>query len=120
MMPMLLDPGWVADEPMPASTGTKLGASQRYYRGVDTGKLYFRDTDGTFYELCDPSSLFQWPEELTRDGRLQMAPADGDDARPRRTGADRAKAFRERRRKQRRNPHDGPENFAQAEAQALP
>lgn len=118
MMPLLLDPGFVATEPMPASTGTKLAQPQRYFRGKDSGKLYFRDVDGTLYELLDPARLFPWPESLTRDGGLQMAPAHGEDARPRRTGADRAKAFRARRRL-RRDPHDGPENFAQAEAAAL-
>lgn len=119
MMPLLLDPGWVSTEPMPVSTGTKLQGRQRYYRNPESGQLYFRDTDGTLYELKDISAMFPWPEELTRDGKQQMALADGEDG-PRRTGAARARAFRERRRSQRPDPHAGPIDFAQAEKVSIP
>lgn len=94
MMPVILDPGFVATDPMPESTGTKLRLRPQYLRGRASGKLYFRDAAGTLFEIRELPAC-QWPEGLRRDGALQMEPGNPDGASGK-SAAARHKRYRQR------------------------
>jgi hypothetical protein len=116
MMPVILDPGFVATEPMPEATGTKLKERQRYYRGESSGKTYFRDSSGQLFEIV--ALRIEWPEAITCDGRKQMALGDpyGEASK---TAAARNRRYRQRRASGRASAKLGPKDFATAEAQAI-
>jgi hypothetical protein len=129
MMPTILDPGYLAlaDTPLPPSTGPKLKPPARYVEASD-GQTYLVDSDGTWYQTQAIEPLFKWPAELTHtDGAKQMAPAMAGstaiERHGRRSNTPGALARRRRRKGERSGrravAHDGPADFAYAEALAL-
>lgn len=120
-LPVLLDPGWSATQPMPPATGTKFRPRPKYFRGTATGKLYFRDDEGTFFEVSGASGSLEsaWPIELVCDGEKQFA-VISPYAEPPKRAADRHKRYRERRRSLRQPAKLGPADFDQACGSALP
>jgi hypothetical protein len=94
MMPVILDPGFVATEPMPAATGTKLRPRPQYLKGRASGLLYFRDAEGNLFEI-KALPLCAWPEALTRDGDRQME-LGGPVLRSMKSAAERHRQYRKR------------------------
>lgn len=94
MMPVILDPGWIATEQMPASTGTKLTERPRYFRGRSSKALFFRSAEGDLYEVRALPAC-QWPEALRWDGDKQMA-CGYPDVGPKKSAALRHKRYRAR------------------------